>query len=170
MTLRLLPYLGYFFKLWLIMLLWTWECIHLLELVSWVFWANTWKWNRWIRGQFNFLLLIGIYKNWVIVIAYTNGTIGKESASQCRRFKRWGSVPGLGRFLGVRNGNTLQYSCLEHSMDRGAGQELKRFMEAQRVRPDWVSEHSHANLQSYQGGLPFPHIHPNICCLWCLWW
>ena len=170
MTLRLLPYLGYFFKLWLIMLLWTWECIHLLELVSWVFWANTWKWNCWIRGQFDFLLLIGIYKNWVIVIAYTNGTSGKESACQCRRFKRWGSVPGLGRSLGVRNGNTLQYPCLEHSMDRGAGQEPKRFMEAQRVRPDWVSEPSHANLQSHQGGPPFPHILPNICCLWCLWW
>ena len=31
-----------------------------------------------------------------------------------------GSVPGLGRSLGVGNGNLLQYSCLENSMDRGA--------------------------------------------------
>ena len=30
------------------------------------------------------------------------------------------SVPGLGRFPGVGNGNPLQYSCLENSMDRGA--------------------------------------------------
>ena len=31
-----------------------------------------------------------------------------------------GSVPGLGRFPGGGHGNPLQYSCLEHSMDRGA--------------------------------------------------
>jgi len=29
-------------------------------------------------------------------------------------------VPGLGRPPGVGNGNPLQYSCLENSMDRGA--------------------------------------------------
>ena len=31
-----------------------------------------------------------------------------------------GSIPGSGRSPGVGNGNTLQYSCLENSMDRGA--------------------------------------------------
>ena len=31
-----------------------------------------------------------------------------------------GSVPGLGRSPGGGNGNPLQYSCLENSMDRGA--------------------------------------------------
>ena len=30
------------------------------------------------------------------------------------------SVPGLGRSPGVGNGNSLQYSCLENPMDRGA--------------------------------------------------
>ena len=30
------------------------------------------------------------------------------------------SVPGWGRCPGEGNGNPLQYSCLEHSMDRGA--------------------------------------------------
>ena len=29
-----------------------------------------------------------------------------------------GSIPGLGRSLGEENGNPLQYSCLENSMDR----------------------------------------------------
>ena len=33
-----------------------------------------------------------------------------------------GSILGLGRSLGVGNGNPLQYSCLENSMDRGAWQ------------------------------------------------
>ena len=31
-----------------------------------------------------------------------------------------GSIPGLGRSPGKGNGNPLQYSCLENSMDRGA--------------------------------------------------
>ena len=31
-----------------------------------------------------------------------------------------GMIPGSGRFPGEGNGNPLQYSCLENSMDRGA--------------------------------------------------
>ena len=32
-----------------------------------------------------------------------------------------GSIPGLGRSPGVGNGNTLQYSCLEDSMESLVG-------------------------------------------------
>ena len=31
-----------------------------------------------------------------------------------------GSIPGSGRSPGVGNGNPLQYTCVENSMDRGA--------------------------------------------------
>ena len=31
-----------------------------------------------------------------------------------------GSIPGLGRSPGEGNGNPLQYSCLENSMDRSS--------------------------------------------------
>ena len=31
-----------------------------------------------------------------------------------------GSIPGSGKSSGGRNGNPLQYSCLENPMDRGA--------------------------------------------------
>ena len=31
-----------------------------------------------------------------------------------------GSIPGLGRSTGEGHGNTLWYSCLENSIDRGA--------------------------------------------------
>ena len=34
--------------------------------------------------------------------------------------KDMGLIPGSGRFPAVRNGNPLQYSCLENSMDRRA--------------------------------------------------
>ena len=33
--------------------------------------------------------------------------------------KYTGSIPGSGRSPGRENGNPLQYSCLENSMDRG---------------------------------------------------
>ena len=42
------------------------------------------------------------------------------------------SIPGLGRPTGRGNGNPLQYSCLENSMDRGAWQATVRG--SQRVR------------------------------------
>ena len=42
-----------------------------------------------------------------------------------------GSIPGSGRSPGVGNGNPLQFSCLENSMDRGA---WLQSMGSQRVR------------------------------------
>ena len=42
---------------------------------------------------------------------------GKESA--CNGGEP-GSIPGSGRSPGEENGNPLQYSCLENSMERGA--------------------------------------------------
>ena len=44
------------------------------------------------------------------------GSDGQESASNAGDL---GSVPGLGRSPGERNGNLLQYSCLGNPMDRG---------------------------------------------------
>ena len=44
---------------------------------------------------------------------------GKDPSCQCRRQKRRSSILGLGRSLGVGNGKSLQYSCLENFMDRG---------------------------------------------------
>ena len=50
-----------------------------------------------------------------------------------------GSIPGLGRSPGEGNGNPLQYSCLENSMDRGAWQAIQS-MGSQRGRHDLVTE------------------------------
>ena len=48
------------------------------------------------------------------------GRHGKESACPCRRHKRLGLDPWVWRSSGGGNGNSLQYYCLENSMDRGA--------------------------------------------------
>ena len=44
-------------------------------------------------------------------------SVGKESAYSAGDL---GSIPGSGRSPGEGNGNSLQYSCLENPMDRGA--------------------------------------------------
>ena len=46
---------------------------------------------------------------------FPGGSGGKESA--CNAGDQ-GLIPGLGRSPGERNGNPLQYSCLENPMDK----------------------------------------------------
>ena len=46
------------------------------------------------------------------------GSDGKESACSVGDL---GLIPGLGKSPGERNGNPLQYSCLENSMDKEPG-------------------------------------------------
>ena len=46
----------------------------------------------------------------------------KESTCQCGDTEDTVSIPGSGRSPGAGNGNPLQNSCLENSMDRGAWQ------------------------------------------------
>ena len=62
-----------------------------------------------------------IYKTIIVELIYKtsvpDGSVGKESAGNV---EDPGSIPGWGRSPGEGNGNPLQYSCLENSMDRGA--------------------------------------------------
>ena len=44
----------------------------------------------------------------------------RKPPANARVIRDVGSVPGLGRSSGARNGNPLQCSCLENPMDRGA--------------------------------------------------
>ena len=53
----------------------------------------------------------------VVVVASLVAQTIKESACNVGDP---GSIPGSGRFPGEGNGNPLQYSCLENTMDRGA--------------------------------------------------
>ena len=58
-----------------------------------------------------------IYTLTVIVIDFPHSSDGRESIYNTRHP---GLIPGLGRSLGEGNGNPLQHSSLENSMDRGA--------------------------------------------------
>ena len=46
----------------------------------------------------------------------------KNLPANARDTRDAGSISGSGRSPGEGNGNPLQYSCLENSMDRGAWQ------------------------------------------------
>ena len=45
------------------------------------------------------------------------------------------SIPGLGRFPGEGNGSSIQYSCLENSMERGAWQAIVCGVSKSRTQP-----------------------------------
>ena len=52
-----------------------------------------------------------------LMVDFPGGSDGKASVYNAGDL---GSIPGLGRSAGERNGNPLQYYCLENPMDRGA--------------------------------------------------
>ena len=53
-------------------------------------------------------------------MGFPGGTVIKNLPATVGDTRDEDSIPKSGRFSGVRNGNPLQYSCLENSMDRGA--------------------------------------------------
>ena len=64
------------------------------------------------------------------MLGLPGGSVVKNPSANAGDEGDAGSIPGLGRSLGVGNGNPLQYSCLENSMDRGAWQ----------ATPHWVAK------------------------------
>ena len=60
---------------------------------------------------------------------FPGGLDGEESACSAGDL---GSIPELGRYPEEENGNPLQHSCVENSMDRGAWRAIVH--EVERVR------------------------------------
>ena len=66
--------------------------------------------------------------------AYQVALVIKNPPANAGNVRDMGSIPGSGRSPGGGDGNTLQYSCLENPMDRGAWR--ARVHVLQRVRHD----------------------------------
>ena len=76
----------------------------------------------------------------------------KESTCQCRSWERhMGLIPGSGRSPGGGNGNPLQYSYLENSMNRGHSA-----WDCKRVRHNWACTHTFGRT----------HLPPLFSCNW----
>ena len=58
--------------------------------------------------------------NWALTLFALGFLGGSDSKESTCKAGDMGSIPGLGRSPGKGNGNPLQYSCPENSMDRGA--------------------------------------------------
>ena len=76
-----------------------------------------------LKDYFQYLMLP---THWSLVISYlylcSGFPGGSDAKASLYNVGDLCSIPGLGRFPGKGNGNPLQYSCLENSMDRGAWQ------------------------------------------------
>ena len=59
-----------------------------------------------------------------------------------------GSIPGSGRSFGEGNGNPLQYSCLENSMDREAWQATVYGVTKSQTQ---LSTHEHPRTHTFSG-------------------
>ena len=65
------------------------------------------------------ITIVELYGNYTGLSQWLSG---KESSCNAGDAEGWGSIPGSGTSSGGGNGNSLQYSCLEKPMDRGAWQ------------------------------------------------
>jgi len=73
---------------------------------------------------------VDFYKIYCL-LCFPGGSDGKESACKAGDL---GLIPEFGRSPGEGNGNPLQYSCLENSMDRGAWQAIVHGVTKSRTR------------------------------------
>jgi len=72
-----------------------------------------------------------------LMMGFPGGISGKEPTCQWRTHKRCGRLPGGG------HGNSLQYSCLENSMDRRAWQATVHGVTKSRTWLEWLHTHTH---------------------------
>ena len=85
---------------------------------------------KYFSGLFSLYSSSGIPIMWMLVclmlsqrsLELPRWLSGNEPTWQCRRCRRWGFDPWVRKISWRRNGNLLQYSCLDNPMDRGAWQ------------------------------------------------
>ena len=112
---------------------------------------------------------MGLASLWHVESSWTGPSIEPVYPSMAREFlwcsckeSAWnagdpGLISGLGGSPGGENGNPLQYSCLENSMDRGACRAT-----VHGVAKSWtqLSTHTHTHTPSLAGGDTHPpHTH-----------
>ena len=94
------------------------------------------------------ILLKSIVAFWASQVAL----VVKNLAANAGDLRHAGSIPGSGRSPGGRNGNPLQYSCLENPMDRGAwGATVHRVVQSQTRLKQLSTQHADIKHLLYTG-------------------
>ena len=89
------------------------------------------------------------HKYYSTIRAFQVALVLKNLSASARDTRDTGSIPGLGRSPGEGNGNALQYSCLENSIDRGAWwAAVHRATEGWTWLSHWKHTHTHTHTQS----------------------
>ena len=75
----------------------------------------------------------------------------------CLQCKKCGLIPGSGRSPEGGNGNSLQYSCWDNSMDRGVWQAtIHRIAESRNDWSNWAHTNTHAHTTKHWEALKCP--------------
>ena len=105
--------------------------------------------HKYINKQIYIYLYIYIYTFiyfYLTVQGFPDGSDGQESACNAGDPS---SIPESGRSPGEGNGNPLQYSCLENSMDRGAWQATVHGVAKSQTRLSDQQTDTRLNTRSY---------------------
>ena len=89
----------------------------------------------------------------VNIMGFPGGPMMKNPPSNAGDARDVGSIPGSGRSPGERNGNPLQYSCLENSIYREAWQDTITGVKKSQTR---LSMHVHECYECATGVLSLP--------------
>ena len=90
--------------------------------------------------------------NWSVILGFPGRSVSKESPDNAGDP---GLIPGSGKPPGEGNGNLLQYSCLEGSMERGAWRTT--VCGVARVRQDWATKTRLSRVGGQQLALKLVH-------------
>ena len=114
-------------------------------------------WNRYLY------LYLCIY-----LYLFRGGSDGKKSACSVGDPSL---IPGLGRSTRAGNGYSLQYSCLENSMDRGAWlYKVHGIAKSQRWLSNWHTHtHTHAHTCIYTHNHMYMIYVYDICIYMCVY-
>ena len=115
-------------------------------------------------------ILLQILFYYSLLQGFPDGTSGKESACKTGDIPDLDLISGSGRSPGEGNGNTLQYSCLENPMNRGAWRATVHGVTESQTRPEHLSTHlGYYKILSMvpfaiQPAVLFPLLSSRPCC------
>ena len=84
----------------------------------------------------------------ICIGGFPDGTVVKNPPANARDTRDSGSISGSGRSSWVGNSNSLQYFCLENSMDRGAWQAIVHGVTKDLDTTERLSDESNSSIQT----------------------